>query len=603
MHSKNSSQKNSGKSDPPGAAAPIERYAGICVSSGIVIGNALIVGRDLSSVPELVLQPQDVEAEIARFKEAIRVSYSQLEDIKKRAEEILGQRDAAIFDAHLMLVADKVLLDEVISQIRSRQRNAEFVFRQVLQRYTTALQKLDDSYIRDRLADIRDVATRVIRNLLGETRTDLSHLTEPRIVVAHDLSPSDTAGMDRHNVIGFATEIGSRTSHTAIMARSLGIPATVGIPHLTDRVANGDLLILDGYKGEVIVRPDPETLAAYKRRIRIQERWARNLAAEAALPSETIDGFRVQLAANIELPEEVEAVKENYGVGIGLFRTEYLFINQPHLPTEEEQFRAYLKATEAILPRSVIFRTLDIGGDKFLSHLDLPSELNPFLGTRAIRFCLAQPEIFLSQLQAVLRASAHGKVRLMFPMISTMEELQEALKYLRQAQDLLDKRGIAYNRHLDVGIMVEVPAAAVIADKLAPHVDFFSIGTNDLIQYSMAADRSNPDISYLYQPCHPSIIRLIRSVSQAAYAHGKWVSICGEMAADPILVPLVLGLGIHELSMSPVAIAPVKRLIRRMRMHEAEALVKQALHCGSASEVMALCRAYVQKVAPDLLPE
>jgi phosphotransferase system enzyme I (PtsI) len=603
MLSNSLSQANLVKTEEGAGQAPSVFCEGIGVSAGVVIGNALVLGHDLNSVHEIELLPEMVEPEISRFRQALALSHRQLEDLKGRVEEALGEKEAAIFDAHMMLVADQVLVEEVIAQTRARRRNVEFIFHEVVERYTKALQNIDDSYIRDRLADIKDVASRVVRNLQGTVETDLRELAGVRIIIAHDLSPSETGNMDRRHVIAFATEIGSRTSHTAIMARSLGVPAVVGVAQLTDQVNNGDLLIVDGYKGQVIVRPDEALLEDYRARIRAQEKWVRNLKAEVALPSETIDGFRVQLATNIEKPEEVETVKQNYGVGIGLFRTEYLFINETTLPSEEQQFKAYRKVVEAILPRSVIFRTLDIGGDKFLSHFQLPSEMNPFLGTRAIRFCLAQPQIFMSQLRAILRASAYGKVRIMFPMVATLDELQAALKYLSQAKDELKAEGIPYNSHLDVGIMIEVPAAAMIADKLAPHVDFFSVGTNDLIQYSLAADRSNPDISYLYQPCHPSIIRLIRQVAHAAYAHGKWVGICGEMASDPVLVPLVLGLGIHELSMSPVAIAPVKRLIRHMKMHEAEALVRQSLQCSTAAEVLELCRTLVRRVAPDLLGE
>ncbi|MCF7855525.1 MAG: phosphoenolpyruvate--protein phosphotransferase [Candidatus Pacebacteria bacterium] len=576
--------------------------SGIGVSAGIVIGEALHVGHDGSNVEEIVLAPEEVDDEVARFQEALKASEEQLEEVRARAAEVLGEKDARIFDAHLMLVADQVLIEEVIETIRNERRNAEFVFNQVIERYGQALKQVDDTYIRDRLADIRDVADRVIRNLKGEKAVDLTRLDAPKIVIARDLSPSDTASMDRENVIGFVTALGSRTSHTAIMARSMNIPAVVGIMDALDQIRNGDELILDGLKGVVIIRPDDETRQSYKERIKSQIEWLKKIETEATLPTETTDGFRVQLAANIELPEEVESIRSSYGVGIGLFRTEYLFINQTELPNEEQQLAAYRKVVEDIYPESTIIRTLDIGGDKFISNLRVPSDLNPFLGMRAIRFCLSRPDIFMIQLRAILRASTHGKVRILFPMISTIEEVQQALDYLQQARAELDAEGIHYNRHMDVGIMIEVPAAALLADQLAPYVDFFSLGTNDLIQYALAADRANPDIAYLYQPSHPSIIRLIKDVVHAAYAHGKWVSICGEMAGEPLLVPLVLGLGIHELSMGAVSIGLIKRLIRRMAMHEAEHLVEKALDCGTAAEVRKLCEDFVQRVAPDLFP-
>lgn len=578
------------------------RISGIGVSAGIVVGRALRIGNPSRMVEEVVLDPEEVNEEIERFEEALKQSEAQLEELRRRVAEVLGERDARIFDAHLMLVADQVLIDEVMEGIREQQRNAEYIFDRVIQRYGEALNKVNDSYIRDRLTDIRDVADRVISNLRGEETVDLKQLTEPRIVVARDISPSDTASMDREHVLAFITALGSRTSHTAIMARAMNIPAVVGITDVLDHIRNRDELIVDGFRGTIVVRPNEKTRTEYEERIHSQEEWLQKIEEEVSLPAETTDGFRVQLAANIELPDEVESIRTSFGVGIGLFRTEYLFINHATLPTEEEQLEAYRKVVESIYPQSAIIRTLDIGGDKFISNLRMPSDLNPFLGMRAIRFCLSRPDIFLTQLRAILRASAYGKVRILFPMISTIEEVQQALDYLAQARAELDAKGIHYNRHMDVGIMIEVPAAALLADQLATYVDFFSLGTNDLIQYSLAADRANPDIAYLYQPSHPSIIRLIKGVVQAAYDNGKWVSICGEMAGEPLLAPLVLGLGIHELSMGPVSLGLIKRLVRRMAMHDAESLVQDAMQCGTAAEVRTLCRNFVQGVAPDLLP-
>ena len=599
MPSRSSLPGSSGNPDPPPSPPPVV-LSGLGVSAGIAIGTALVVGRRSRDVVEIELGPDQVEAEISRLRDALDLSSSQIAALQKQVADILGEKDARVFDAHLLLVGDELLIDEVIRQIRERRRNAEFVFMAVLDRYVKALDAVEDPYIRERLRDIQDVADRVVSNLRGEQRVDLTHLPGPRVVVAYDLSPSETASMDRHNVEGYTTCIGSRTSHAAIMARAMGIPAVVGAADLTARIETGDHVILDGQRGVIIGNPSESQLADYRERIESQQQWFRRIEEESKLPAETIDGFRVQLAANIELPEEVETVKGSYGVGIGLFRTEYLFFNRPEVPGEEEQFKAYRRATEEIYPQSVIFRTLDIGGDKFLSQIKLPSEMNPFLGVRAIRFCLAQPQIFTDQLRAILRASAHGKVRILFPMISTLEELLQALEFFKNAQRDLDREGIPYNRHMDIGMMIEVPSAALIADQLAPHVDFFSLGTNDLVQYALAVDRANTDISHLYQPCHPAIIRLLRSVLQAAWSHGKWVSICGEMAGDPILVPLVLGLGIHELSMSPVAIGLVKRLIRRVRMHDAEYLVQRALSCGTGAEVSLLCEKLVKKIAPDL---
>lgn len=574
---------------------------GVGVSAGVVIGKAILVGRRAPQVQEQALDEGQVEAEIARFQEALRLSREQIAVLRTRVQEAVGQENAAIFDSHLMLVDDPGVVRQVEAQIRDRRRNAEHVFHAVIGNYCAMLGKVDDSYIRDRLTDIQDVAARVIRNLQGHPPVDLSHLHSAGIVVADDLSPSDTAGIDREHVRAFVTAIGSRTSHTAIMARAMGIPAVVGLSESLAEVNEGDLLVVDGTHGDVVVNPSPEQLVQYERRIREQQEWFARVEAESELPAETLDGFHVRLAANVELAEEVERLRRRHGVGIGLFRTEFLFIRRDGLCDEKDHFETYRKVAEDIYPNSVIFRTLDIGGDKFLSHLRMPVELNPFLGMRAIRFCLRRLDIFRVQLRAILRASAFGKVRLMFPMISTLEELQQALAVLSEVKEELAAEGIQHNSDLDVGMMIEVPSAALVADRLAPHVDFFSVGTNDLVQYSLAVDRSNPDISYLYQPSHPSIIRMLQHITQAAYAHGKWVGVCGEMASEPLLVPLLLGLGIHELSMSPVSIPAVKQLIRHVRMHEAETLVEEALKCGTADEVLGLCREFISQVPADLL--
>ncbi len=601
MPSNNTSQTTSEKNES-NSDQPTVRLRGIGVSAGIVMGRVLYFGQELESVPERELSQDEVESEVSRFQEALNLSYAQLEEIKEHVAEVLGEKDASIFDAHMMLVADQVIHDEVVSGIREQRRNAEFVYKDVVSRYTEALQDMKDSYVRDRLTDIRDVASRVIRNLQGDEVQEIHQLSSPRVVVAHDLSPSDTASMEHEQVLGFITAIGSRTSHTALVARSSGIPAVVGAKDILKYAVNGDFIIFDGNRGDVIIRPSEEDVSYYEKRMEEQDHWFRNIEKEVALPPITLDGFRVQLSANIELPEEVENIKKSYGVGIGLFRTEYLFVNQSELPTEQEQFEAYRQVTQEILPQSVIIRTVDIGGDKFLSHIQTPNELNPFLGVRAVRFSLAKPDIFMTQLRAILRASAYGKVRVMFPMIGTVEETKSVVAYVKEAQNQLRDEGYDFNRYLDIGIMVELPASAMLADQLAPHVDFFSIGTNDLIQYTLAADRANPEIAYLYQPSHPSIIRLMHNVVRAAYDHGKWVSVCGEMAADPVLIPLIMGMGIHELSMSSVALGPVKRLIRRMRMYEAEEMLQSVFACETSDEVYQLCEQFVQERAPELLP-
>ncbi len=577
--------------------------SGTGVSPGTVIGKAVVVGASVVSVREHELAATQVDDEIARFRSALSRAHAELEELRERARQEGNQDLVDILEMQVMVIEDGMLLESVSDRIRNERRNAGFILKSYVDEFCERLAQAGNAFFAERTSDIQDLATRILRKLIGGESTDLSHLPEPCVLIAHDLSPSDTAGMDRANVLAFVTGMGSRTSHTAIMARALGIPAVVGVGEALANVSDGIALVVDGTQGRVVVSPDEATLALYRDRIREETAWRAKLEANALLPAETRDGFHVSVAANIELPEEVERLAPAHRVGIGLFRTEFLFVKGGSISDEEKQYAAYRRVAEAIRPYSVIFRTLDIGGDKFLSHLDVPVEINPFLGMRAIRFCLRREDIFRSQLRAILRASAHGKVRVLFPMITTMEELQSTLAILEDVKAELERQGIPHNPDLDVGIMIEVPAAAMIADKLAQHVDFFSIGTNDLVQYMMAVDRSNPDISYLYQPGHPSVIRLLDRVVRAANEYGRWVGICGEMAAEPLFLPLVLGLGIHELSMSPVAIPVIKDLVRDINMLEAEELVSQAMDCGSAEEVTKLCRAFVGRIAPHLLPE
>jgi phosphotransferase system enzyme I (PtsI) len=585
---------------------PAYGFSGIGVSAGIVIGTALVWNNAIAATPvsDKKLSAEQVAKEILHFQQALEKSRSQIEALKSRLTAgVANNKDVEVFDSHLMLLADPALCDEISNQILTQRSNAEYAVHQIADQYCHLLEKQENAYLRSRTDDIRDVARRLIANLKEEELPDLTSLDSPRVVVARDLAPSDTAGLDRNKVLGFITAVGSRTSHTAIMARSLAIPAVVGVGKEIERIHSGDLVIMDGARGRVVVRPSEEQLAEYRERISQETRWFELVKAESDLPSETIDGFHVQLAANLELPEEIPEIKSTYGVGIGLFRTEFLFIKKGAIPSEQEQFEVYRRTVEEIYPRSVIFRTLDIGGDKFISGFPMAEELNPFLGVRAIRFSLARQEIFMCQLRAILRASAYGKARIMFPMISTVEEVRAARSLLEAAKRQLDAERLPYNANLDVGIMIEVPSAALLADKLAPLVDFFSLGTNDLVQYSMAVDRVNPSLAYLYQPGNPALIRLMWQVANTAHAHGKWVGICGETASDPLMLPLILGCGIQELSMSPVALGRIKRLVRRIRMHEAEALVQQAMKCSTATEVMDLCRVHIRAIDADQIGE
>lgn len=579
--------------------------SGIGVSAGIAIGTVQTWSSSFQlEVKEEELSITEASEQVLRFRRAVDQSRSQLRELKtKMAGAATRPKDAEVLDAQLELLDDDFLSEEVSEKIVSQRFSAECVFVRTLNQYCEKLAALDNPMMRERAADLRDLGRRLVANLRNETLPDLSQLTLPRIIVAMDLAPADTAAMDRTKVLGFVTSMGSRTSHTAIMARSLGIPAVVGIGREIESLEDGDQVILDGARGVVVIRPTPEQIEEYAEKIRQENQWFELVKKDALLPSETLDGFHVQLAANLELPDEIPQIKANYGVGIGLFRTEFLFIQKAAIPSEDEQFEVYRRTVEEIYPRSVIFRTLDIGGDKFISGIPMGEELNPFLGMRAIRFSLSRQEVFMAQLRAILRASAYGKARIMFPMITTVDEVRSALLLLEKAKQDLSRAGVRYNPNLDVGIMIEVPSAALLADKLAPLVDFFSFGTNDLVQYSMAVDRVNPDLTSLYQPANPALVRLMSQVVEKAYACGKWVGICGEMASDPLMLPLILGCGIQELSMSPMALGKVKHLVRRIKMHEAEALVAKAKECSTDTEVKDLCRDYIRRIDADILQE
>ncbi|OQW94752.1 MAG: phosphoenolpyruvate--protein phosphotransferase [Verrucomicrobia bacterium A1] len=429
----------------------------------------------------------------------------------------------------------------------------------------------------------------------------MAHLDRPHIVIANDLAPSDTATLNREKVIAFATDLGSPTSHTAIMARALAIPAVVGLHDVSVRVSPGDEILIDGHKGLMVIRPSAERLEHYGKIAKVRHTIQTRLAELKDLPAVTKDGYQVMLSANIELPGDVDAVFENGATGVGLFRTEYLYLSMKQLPTEEEQFAAYEEVAKRVAPAPAIIRTLDLGGDKFLSQLKTPAELNPFMGWRAIRFCLAQPDIFKTQLRAILRASRHENVKLMYPMVSNVEEVLRANTFLQEAKFELREQGLPFNDSLEVGVMIEVPSAAITANLIAPHVDFFSLGTNDLVQYTLAVDRVNERVAYLYEPTHPAIIRLIKNTIDVGHDHGIWVGVCGEMAANPIMAPLLMGLGLDEFSMSPTAVPLVKDVVRALRFSDSENLAKAVLASESASEVLALCRELAEKVTPEIL--
>src|SRR5207249_859441 len=501
-----------------------------------------------------------VPDEIGRFETALIQTRMQILEMQQRIAESLGAKDAAIFDAHLLVVEDRTLIDEVLRKLETDLCNVEWVFQEVATRYSETLNKIDDPYLRERALDIQDVTKRVIRNLQGKAPKTFLGLSEPHILVAHNLTPSDTASMNRERVLGIVTDLGSRTSHTAIMARSLNIPAIVGLHDITAKLETGQHVLVDGTDGLLIVDPTPETLAQYAE---IESRRARVVAQLKELretTSITRDGCHIVLSANIELPEDVDAVAANGAEGIGLYRTEFLYLNRATLPTDDEQYEIYRKVAERVRPDPLIIRTFDLGGDKLApGTVDITDELNPFLGWRAIRLCLENIDIFKTQLRAILRASAVGNIKIMFPMISRLEELRGAKAVLAECHQELRRSGVPLDEEIEVGAMIEIPSAAICANVLATEVDFFSIGTNDLIQYTLAVDRVNEKIAHLYEPTHPAILRLLKMIAEAAHAHHIWVGVCGEMAGDVALVPLLLGLGMDELSAGATSVPRVKR--------------------------------------------
>ena len=528
----------------------------------------------------------EVAEEISRFEKALVETRRQILEVQRKVLENLGAKEADIFEAHLLMLEDQVLVDEVIRPIRDQKVNAEYAFHTVAERYVTALVAANDEYLRERASDMRDLTSRVLDNLL-KSKTNLICATHRAMhLVSHDLSPSTTAQLDKKFVLGFATDIGGQTSHTAIMAQSLGIPAVVGLQIASQELESGNDALLDGYNGTVVVNPTDQTLFEYGQLSQRKASLEEKLREIQHQPAVTLDGKSIHLSANIEDPADTEAVIAHGAEGVGLFRTEYLFINRESLPTEEEQYQSYRKVATALKPNSVIIRTLDLGGDKFASHLQLAKEVNPFLGWRAIRFCLAQPQFFRAQLRAILRASAEGNVKMMYPMISGLDELNQANAIVEKCKSELRAEGVPFDEKMDIGAMIEIPSAALIADALATHVKFFSIGSNDLIQYTLAADRTNEKVSHLYEPTHPAIIRLIKTTIDAAHRHGIWAGVCGEIAGDPVLTPLLIGLGVDELSAAPAVIAHVKYMIRGLKLNEAQALAEFALQTELPSEIL-----------------
>ncbi|WP_249670236.1 phosphoenolpyruvate--protein phosphotransferase [Bacillus altitudinis] len=562
----------------------MQQLKGIGASAGVAIAKAYRLEE-----PDLTVHQKDIndpETEVKRFEEAIHVSKQELEAIKEHALKELGQDKADIFSAHLLVLSDPELLNPVKDKITSDKVNAEFALKETATMFVTMFEAMDNEYMKERAADIRDVTKRVTGHLLGVDIPNPSMISEEVIIIAEDLTPSDTAQLNRQFVKGFATDIGGRTSHSAIMARSMEIPAVVGTKEATKTVKNNDLIIVDGISGDVIIQPSEDEVKAYQKK---HEDYLSQKAEWAKLvdqPTVTKDGVHVELAANIGTPEDVKGVLENGGEAVGLYRTEFLYMGRDQLPTEEEQFDAYKTVLEKMEGKAVVVRTLDIGGDKELPYLQLPKEMNPFLGYRAIRLCLEEQEIFRTQLRALLRASTYGNLKIMFPMIATLSEFREAKAILLEEKEALVAAGTEVSDSIEIGMMVEIPSTAVIADQFAKEVDFFSIGTNDLIQYTMAADRMNERVSYLYQPYNPAILRLITLVIEAAHKEGKWVGMCGEMAGDEIAIPLLLGLGLDEFSMSATSILPARTQLSKLSKEEAASFKEHILSLSTTEEVV-----------------
>jgi phosphotransferase system enzyme I (PtsI) len=572
---------------------------GIAASSGIVIGRAFLVHRGRVRIPQKVIKPPQVATEIKRFKKAIERSKHQLREIKEKilAEEV--RRHFFILDVHLMMLDDKMLIQDTIEVIKTKRVNAEWALDIVIEKLNAAFDTIEDEYLRERKNDVNYMAQRIFRNLVGEGHDDLAKIKGDVIVVAHDLSPADTIQMNLNHVAGFITEIGGRVSHTAILSRSLGIPAIVGLETATSMINGGDLLIIDGYGGTVIINPDEAISEEYiekRKQIRLLER---EVLKYAALPAETRDGYRIKMGANIELVDELPPAIRHGAEGIGLYRTEILYLNREDLPSEEEQFHTYKRVAEGIAPNSAVIRTLDVGGDKFLSKYGYDHEANPALGLRAIRFCIKEPQLFKIQLRGILRASAFGKLKILFPMISGIAEIRKSKAILKEAKEELMGEGIPFDEGIEVGAMIEIPSASIVADTLAHEVDFFSVGTNDLIQYALAIDRINEHVSYLYEPLHPAILRMIRGIVEAGHRASIEVGLCGEMAADPAYILILLGMGLDELSMNPFYIPRVKKILRRSSYEEAKQLLDEAYGLSTAAEI----EDYVKKRMAERFPD
>lgn len=572
-------------------------YNGVPASGGIAIGPAFLYHPQGLTASRRNLRTEDVQGELERYQNSILKSRDQIAEIEEKMKAKLGEEHAAIFQAHQVVLDDPLFMEEIPQAIQTRRLNAEFLLSEALEKFKTVMTSLDDSYFRERGGDIQDVGTRLLKNLTGKDKEQLRKLDREVILIADDLSPSDTVNIPTETIKAFCTDVGGRTSHVAIVARSLGIPAVVGMQNLATEVQDGDMIIVDGNKGLVVVNPLPPTLRQYQRLKESYEVFQKSLEELRGLTAVTPDRHQVTLAANIEMPLELDEIFKHGAEGVGLFRTEFLFLDREEIPTEDEQYLAYRElATKAGVSPAII-RTLDLGGDKYLSHLNPLHESNPFLGLRAIRLCLKRPDIFKTQLRAILRAAAHGPIKIMFPMISTLGEIREAKVLLNQCVQELKQEGKVFRQGIEVGAMIEIPSAAVVSDFLIQELDFLSIGTNDLIQYTLAVDRVNESVAYLYDPLNPAILRLIRMTVDSCHKVGKWVGMCGEMAGDPRFVPLLVGMELDELSVSVSVIPEIKKVIRLMPFQKAKEIAQAALQMKTSEEILKLIQ---DNIPPEL---
>ena len=556
---------------------------GIGASPGIAIGKALVVEEN-----EIVIEKRavtDVEAEVKKLNDAVEVSKEELTAVKEKVAKEVGEEESEIFGAHLLVLEDPEFIGEAENKIKNEAVNAEYALNEVKDMFVAIFEGMDNAYMKERAADVKDVTGRVLRHILGIKVIDLSSLKDEVVLVAHDLTPSDTATMDKSKVLGFLTDIGGRTSHTAIMSRTLEIAAIVGLSDATKTIKDNDMVIFDGDTDEVFVNPEQSLIDEYTEKKRLFEEEKKELELLKGKKSVTTDGKHVELAGNIGTPNDIEGLIKNDAEGVGLYRTEFLYMNSDKFPEEDTQYEAYKAVLEGMEGKPVVIRTLDIGGDKKLSYFEMEKEMNPFLGYRAIRLCLDKTEIFKTQLRALYRASVHGKLRIMFPMISSLEELLKAKEICNEVKKELSNEGIEYSKDVEIGMMIEVPSAAVISDILAKHVDFFSIGTNDLIQYTCAVDRMNQKISYLYNQFNPAVLRLINLVIKNAHAEGKWVGMCGESAGDQKMIPILLGFGLDEFSMSPISILRARKLVTSVSEADMKALANEVLSLSTAEEI------------------